>query len=79
MSARKLRLDLSPRAQHDLRGIWLYGFERRGEEQADSYVAALLQGLERLRDNPGLGFARDDLREGWRGLLIDQHRALCVI
>ena len=32
-----------------------------------------------MRVNPDLGIARDDLREGLRGLLIDQHRALYIV
>jgi hypothetical protein len=36
MSARRLRLELAPRAQRDILGIRLYSVEHWGEEQADT-------------------------------------------
>ena len=76
MSARRLRLELAPRAQRDLLGIRLYTVEQWGEDQADTYLAALNKGFETRRDYPRIGVARDDLRPGLRGFSVEQHLIL---
>ena len=76
MSARRMRLELAPRARRDIRSIRLFGLQQWGQERADSYHEALTRGLQLLRDNPRLGPARDDLRPGLRGLRVEQHRIL---
>lgn len=76
MSARRLRLELAPRAQRDLLGIRLYTVERWGEDQADSYLAALNKGFETLRDHPRIGDSRDDLRSELRSFPVEQHLVL---
>ncbi len=76
MSARRLRLEIAPRAQRDIRGIRLYTVEQWGEAQADAYLAAPNKGFETLRDNQSIGVARDDLRPGLRSFPVEQHRIL---
>ena len=73
MSARKLGLSLTVRAQDDLLQIWLYTLDRWGVDQAVDYDERLNASLELLRENPRLGRARDDLRPGMRGLLVGEH------
>jgi toxin ParE1/3/4 len=76
MSARRLRLELAPRAQRDLLGIRLYTVEQWGEDQADTYLAALNKCFETLRDHPRIGVTRDDLRPGLRSFAVEQHLIL---
>ena len=65
-----------PKAKEDLIGIWLYSFQKWGEEQADAYLDELEHRINQLQDNPRLGRARDEVREGYRSLAINQHVVL---
>jgi toxin ParE1/3/4 len=73
MSAPRLRLVISPRAQRDFRSIRLYGLREWGKERADAYQTALTHGFERLRDYPQIGKAREDLKTGLRVWPIEHH------
>jgi toxin ParE1/3/4 len=57
---------LSENAEADLYRIWLYGLERWGLEQANTYYAAFMQHFVELADNPLLHPAVDDIRPGYR-------------
>ncbi len=63
----------SPAAEIDLEKIWLYSFEQWNEGQADRYYDALLEGINRLVDNPMLGKSRQHVRQGYRSLQINRH------
>lgn len=56
---------ISRLAANDLRGINHYTAQRWGVEQARAYYARLLQCFEMLAENPTLGVARPDIREGY--------------
>lgn len=73
MSARRLPVALSPEAWDDLDDIAAYGLLTWGEAQRDRYLATLDQALLSLGDNPRLGRARNDLRQGYRSLVAGQH------
>ena len=73
MSVHKPRLIVSPRAQRDIRSIRLYGLHEWGEAQADAYRAALTRGIERVRDHPLIGRAREDLAAGLRAWPVEHH------
>jgi len=66
-------LYLTPRAEADLREIWLYSFKKWSEEQADRYLHELESGMLRLIDNPQFGKKRDDVRMGYRSLQVNRH------
>ena len=57
---------LSENAEADLYRIWLYGLERWGLEQANTYYVAFMQHFVELADNPLLHPAVDDIRPGYR-------------
>ena len=57
---------LSRAAEADLNRIWLYGFERYGQQQADRYYHALFDRFEEIANNPYLYQAVDHIREGYR-------------
>ena len=60
-------------AESDLENIWLYTFEQWNEEQADKYYDELIEGINKLLDNPGLGKSRDHIRKGYRSVQIKHH------
>ena len=57
---------LSDNAEADLYRIWLYGLERWGLEQANTYYDAFMQHFAELADNPLLHPVVDDIRQGYR-------------
>jgi toxin ParE1/3/4 len=60
-------------AEQDLIDIWQYTEERWGPEQADAYLDAIEHGFQRLVYHPEAGTNRDNVREGYRVLFIQQH------
>jgi toxin ParE1/3/4 len=73
LSSPRLRLALTRLAQQDLQDLLQFSLETWGSEQLDRYADALLAGLTRLLDFPGIGKTRDDLIEGARMYAIEQH------
>lgn len=63
---------LSPLAQADLEGIWLYTFERWSLEQADSYHRDLVAAFEALAAGTRRGRAVD-IRPGYLKYLCGAH------
>lgn len=57
---------LTPRAERDLKDIWLYTAEAWSDEQAEIYVASLEKQFEALADSPYMGAARPDIEQGYR-------------
>lgn len=68
-----LRVHTSHAAALDLEEIWLYSFEEWDEEQADRYYDQLIDGIEKLIDNPELGKSRETIRTGYRSIQINRH------
>jgi toxin ParE1/3/4 len=73
MSAHRLPVVLTKRAQEDYRQILLYTLQTWGEQQQIAYSATLLQALQTLGNNPRIGRRRDDLRPGYHSYAVGQH------
>ncbi len=59
----KKRIKLTPKAHEDMAAIWLYGFERFGVAQADSYIKRLSTMFENLARYQ-MGVRRKELGSG---------------
>jgi toxin ParE1/3/4 len=68
-----LKLNVTPRAESDLIGIWVYTCEEWGVDQADNYLDRLEVGMKRLIDHPSIGANYDHVFSGYRRLLIEHH------
>jgi toxin ParE1/3/4 len=66
-------LEVQHRARRDLKEIWSDSFKSWNEKQADRYLRDLNAKLVKLKLNPNLGRARDELRPGYRSLAINRH------
>ena len=69
----RFTLVLTLEADQDLDNLYVDGFKRWGEEQADQYYNALLDHFEVLCDNPFLYRAIDEIREGYRRSVCGKH------
>ncbi len=69
--ARNLVKDHS--AETDLIGIWVYSFEQWSEAQADRYLFAIENGMQKLVSDPEAGKLRDRLRKGYWSKRIEHH------
>lgn len=68
---RKLRI--TPEAESDLTGIWLYTCVAWSPEQADKYLDQLEVGIKQLLSHPLLGADYSHVRTGYRRLKIKHH------
>jgi len=68
-----LRIVNSTLADADLLEIWLYTAEEWNLSQADKYLDQLASTLKNLVDHPEMGKERDELRKGYRSLLVNHH------
>jgi len=75
MSARNVRLVLTPLTRQDLRDILQYTAQTWGRERRDAYQALVLGRLRELTAYPNLGRARDEVFPGCRSLRVEQHVA----
>lgn len=66
-------LKITPRAESDLVGIWLYSKETWGAEQADKYLDQLAAGMHALVAHPELGIDYSHVRPGYRRFRIEHH------
>ena len=73
MSARRLRLVLSPNARQDLSDILVYTEQQWGKAQRADTRTAIDRGLRELQQYPEFGRAREELRPGLRSLQVRQH------
>lgn len=60
-------------AETDLIGIWVYSFNRWSEAQADRYLSAIENGIQKLVSDPEAGEQRDRLRKGYWSKRIEHH------
>lgn len=67
------KYELTPRAERDLKDIWLYTTETWGDEQADKYVVLLEKRFDVLVTSPFMGSARPDIGRGYRCLSEGKH------
>jgi toxin ParE1/3/4 len=73
MSSRRRTYLLAPEARHDLADILVYSERLWGHRQRGIYRAALRRGFETVRDNPGIGIARDEIEPGMRAHAVEHH------
>jgi toxin ParE1/3/4 len=67
------KIHIQARAKQDLKNIWLYSFKNWGHHQADKYYDELREGMTVIVNNPKIGIARDDIRQGYRQYHINRH------
>ncbi len=68
-----LKLSVTPRAESDLTGIWLYTCEEWGIDQADKYLDQLEAGMQQLLNHPSLGANYAHVFPGYRRLQVEHH------
>lgn len=68
-----LPIRLSPLAQTDLDEIWNYTVAQWDEAQAQAYLFGLNTTMKLLAENPRMGRAIDDIREGYFKFLAASH------
>jgi|TARA_R110002110_G_scaffold29420_3_gene105109 toxin ParE1/3/4 len=68
-----LELNVTPKAESDLIGIWMYTCEEWDVDQADNYLDRLETGMKRLIDHPSLGANYDHIFPGYRRLQVEHH------
>ncbi|WP_421855849.1 type II toxin-antitoxin system RelE/ParE family toxin [Marinomonas sp.] len=64
-----LRLSITPKAESDLIGIWVYTCEAWGVDQADTYIDQ----LETEMNHPSLGTNYAHVFPGYRRLLVEHY------
>jgi toxin ParE1/3/4 len=67
------RYILSPEAKTDIVNIRKYTIQKWGKAQADKYTLELRERMRWLADNPILGRARDEIKEGYRSFKEGSH------
>jgi toxin ParE1/3/4 len=68
-----LQLRLTPKAEADLEGIWIYTLETWGRVQAEEYLLSLERTFGQLCANPLLGLSNEDIRPGCRCMQMTSH------
>jgi len=74
-----MRYRLSRAAAADYRGLYIYGLEMFGEEQADRYCDGLDNLFDELVRHPKLGVAVDDIRRGYRRAVYQSHSVYYIV
>ncbi|NLU97028.1 type II toxin-antitoxin system RelE/ParE family toxin [Marinomonas sp. UCMA 3892] len=67
------RLSITPKAESDLIGIWVYICEEWGVDQADTYIDQLETEMKQLMNHPSLGTNYAHVFPGYRRLLLEHH------
>jgi len=68
-----LRLSVTPKAESDLIGIWVYTCEEWGVDQADKFLDLLDEGMKQLINHPSLGIDYTRVFPGYRRLQVERH------
>ncbi|SOB77429.1 toxin ParE1/3/4 [Marinobacter sp. LV10R510-11A] len=66
-------LSITPKAESDLIGIWVYTCEEWGVDQADKYLDQLEAGMQQLINHPSLGANYAHVLHGYRRLQVEHH------
>jgi toxin ParE1/3/4 len=66
-------LSVTPKAESDLIGIWVYTCENWGGDQADKFLDQLEAGMQQLINHPSLGANYAHVLLGYRRLQIEHH------
>jgi toxin ParE1/3/4 len=64
---------LSSKSLEDLKSIGRFTLKSWGREQRNIYLSKLDDAFHMLADQPHLGIARDDIREGYRIYHVGRH------
>lgn len=68
-----LKLNITPRAESDLIGIWVDTCEEWGVDQADKYLDQLETGMKQLINDPSLGANYAHVLPGYCRLQVEHH------
>lgn len=68
-----LKLSVTPKAESDLVGIWMYTCEEWGVDQADKYLDQLEGGMKQLINHPSLGADCAHVFPEYRRLQVENH------
>ena len=68
-----LQLRVTPKAELDLIGIWVYTCGEWGIDQADKYLDELEEGMKQLIHHPSLGADYTHVLPGYRRLQVGHH------
>ena len=68
-----LKLSITPKAESDLVGIWMYTCEEWDVDQADKYLDQLEKGMKQLINHPALGANYAHVLPGYRRLQVEHH------
>ena len=64
---------ITNQAVNDLDEIWTYTFENWSVEQADRYYSLIIEEIEYLAENPGVGTSMDFIKSGYRSSKVKSH------
>jgi toxin ParE1/3/4 len=67
------KFKLTPAAERDLEGIWLYTTKEWGLAQADKYIDGLVAAFTALANSPELGHRCDYVRAGYLRSHVERH------
>jgi len=67
------KLVITTEADRDLENLYLEGFTKWGETQADEYYKAVIEHFDVLCENPYLYRAVNEIREGYRRSICGKH------
>jgi toxin ParE1/3/4 len=73
MSSPEFQLELTRHARNDIETILSKTEETWGDRQADVYESLLHEALETIQENPHIGKARPDLKEGLFCFGVSRH------
>ena len=68
-----VQLSVTPKAESDLIGIWVYTRDEWSTDPADQYLDKLEEGMKRLIDHPSLGADYAHVSPGYRRLQVEHH------
>ena len=60
-------------ARTDLELIWRYSADDWGELRAETYLRTIFNATEQIQEHPNLGRMRDDVRVGYRSVIVGSH------
>lgn len=66
-------IGLSPRAERDLINLWQYIADESSDTRADAFLDRVLNKLELLAEQPGIGRQRDELKPNLRSHPIGRY------
>ena len=73
MKAEKRSVRLAPLAEHDLEEIWTYTVRTWSMDQADRYLAGIIEALDALASGDRTGRDAADVRPGYLKYAVGRH------